>query len=89
MALLRHQKGLPVGGDPSGWSRHGLVEGMMLRGREARPFHVFVRPVVPKPILAWLEAADDRVTGRVGVRRGVLAGRVVATSNVAALRAPS
>ncbi len=57
-----HQKLLPVGGDPSVWSRHGLVEGMMLRGCEARTFCVLVCPVVPKPVLAWLEAADDRVT---------------------------
>jgi len=56
-----HQKVLPVGGNPSSGSRHGLVEGMMLRGCEVRPFHVFVCSVVPKPILAWLEAADDRV----------------------------
>ena len=58
---LFHQKILPVGGDPSSWPRHGLVEGMMLRGCEARPFHVLVCSVVPKPILAGLEAADDDV----------------------------
>jgi hypothetical protein len=56
-----HQEILPVGGDPSGWSRHGLVEGMMQRGCEARSVHVVVCPVIPKPIFAWLEAADDRV----------------------------
>ena len=57
-----HQEVLPVGRDPSGWSGHGLVEGVMLRRCEARPFHVFVCSVAPKPIFAWLEAADDRVT---------------------------
>jgi len=61
----------------------------MLRGCEARPFHVFVCSVVPKPILAWLEAANDRVTRRVRMRGRVLTGRVVAASNVAALRTPS
>ena len=57
-----HQELLPVGGDPSGWSRHGLVKGMMQRGCEARPLHIFVCSVVPKPILSWLEASNDGVT---------------------------
>ena len=83
-----HQEVLPVGGDPSGRSRYGLVDGMMLRRCEARPLKVFVRSEVPKPIFAWLETADDRVTRRLGMRRGVLAGRVVATPYVPALGTP-
>jgi len=61
----------------------------MLRWCQARPFRIGICPVVPKPIFARLEAADDRVTRRVRMRAGVLAGRVVAASNVTALRTPS
>jgi hypothetical protein len=71
---LFHQQFLPVGGDPSSRPGHGLVEGMMFRGCEVRPLHVFVRLVIPKPILPWLEAADDRVTRRFRVRGRVLTG---------------
>ena len=56
------QKVFPVGGDSSGWPRNGLVEGMVLRGCEVWSLHVLVGPVIPKPILPRLEAADDRVT---------------------------
>jgi hypothetical protein len=58
---LPHQEILPVGGDPSSWSGHGLVERMVLRWGEMRPFCVLIALVVPKPILARLEAADDSV----------------------------
>ena len=87
--LRVYQKVLPVGRDPSGWSGHGLVERMMLRRCQMRSFDIFVCLVIPKPILARLETADDRVTGRFGVRSRVLAGGVVTTSNVAAFRTPS
>ena len=41
----------------------------------------------PRPVLAGLERADDRVLGRARVRRGVAVGRVVAAADVAALEA--
>ena len=41
----------------------------------------------PRPVLARLERADDRVTGRAGVRARVAVGRVVAAADVAALQA--
>jgi hypothetical protein len=56
------QKVFPVGGDSSGWSWNGLVEGMVLSGCEVRSLHVLVGPVIPKPVFPRLEAADDRVT---------------------------
>ena len=88
-SALLDQEVLPVGGNPSGGAGHGLVDGMMVGRCEARPFQVFVGSVVPEPILARLEAGDDGVTGGVRMRRRVLAGRVVAASDVAALRTPS
>src|SRR5580658_980131 len=83
------QEGLPVGGDPSGRPGHTLVEGMVLGWGEAGPFQVLAGPIVPEPVLPRLEAADDRVTGRLRMRGRVLAQRIVATSDVPALRAPS
>jgi len=58
---LFHQEALPVGGDPARGTGHGLIEGMMLRWCQARSIHVLIGSVVPKPVLARLEAADDRV----------------------------
>jgi hypothetical protein len=84
---LLHQQLLPVSWNASGWSGYRLVDGMMLGRCEARPFHIFVGPVIPEPILTWLETPDDIVTRRLRMCGGVLAWRIVATSDVAALRA--
>jgi len=81
------QKTLPVGRNPAGWSRHRLVDRMVQWGREARSFDVLVRAVVPEPVFAWLEAADDGVTGRVCMRGRVFLERVVTTPDMTALGA--
>ena len=57
---------LPVGWNAAGWAWYRLVNGVVQRRRGPRTFHVLVGAVVPEPILARLEAADNRVTG--GVR---------------------
>src|ERR1700677_1560816 len=80
------QLALPVGGDTPGWARSGLVERVVLRRRQLGAFVVLVGGVVPEPVLPRLEAAHDGVV-RTGVLAGVLAGRAVATADMAACRA--
>jgi hypothetical protein len=63
---------LPVVGDEAGRTRDGLVERVMIRSDEGRSVIELVGGVTPEPVLAGLEAADDRVPGRLGVGGGVL-----------------
>jgi hypothetical protein len=82
------QKILPVGRNAAGWSRYRLVNRMVERRGEARSFDVFVRAIVPEPVFAWLEAADDGMTGRARMRGRVFLERVVTTPDMTALGAP-
>jgi hypothetical protein len=60
---------------------------MVLGWSESRTVQEFVRAIVPEPFLAGLEAADDRVTRRARVCARVLSERVIAATDMAALRA--
>src|SRR4029077_2202256 len=70
-------------------ARHALVERMMLRRSQRRPREGILCLVVPEPVLAGLEAADDRMPRDLRVRGRVLRGRAVAAPDVAALGAPA
>ena len=70
---LLNQEILPIRRYPSGWTRHRLVERMVLRRCETRPVHVFARLVVPEPVFPGLETTDHGV-----VRRRRVGGRVPA-----------
>src|SRR6266851_1003432 len=62
---------------------------MVLRRREFGPVVHFLGVVVVVPVLTRLEAADERMPGRGGVRGRVLHGRGVTAADVPALRAPA
>lgn len=63
---------LPVGRDPPGGTRRGLVERMVSRRGELRSLGVLLRRVIPEPVLARLVALDDWMPGFEGVSAGVL-----------------
>jgi hypothetical protein len=78
---------LPVSGySPRGAGR-GLIERMMLWWGEWRTVVELFGAVVPEPVLAGFEAADQGVTGIGRVVAGVLRGGGVATADVPALGA--
>jgi hypothetical protein len=60
---------------------------MVVRRFKVRPFGKGRAWIVEKPLFAGFEAADDRVAGGAGMRRGVLRRRRIATPDVAALGA--
>jgi len=59
---------------------------MVVRRLEGRAFEVLLPGVVPEPILAGLEALNDRVSMLRRVSTRVLRGRRIAAADVAALR---
>jgi len=78
---------LPVARYVAGGTWRRLVQRMVLRWRQWWAFHAFVGCVVVEPLLARLEAADDRVAAGSGVSACVLARRRVTTADVAAASA--
>src|SRR5580658_8264242 len=62
---------------------------MVLRRGELRTLERVFGLVIPEPVLAGLEAPDDRMPGLLGVRRRVLRRRAITASDVAALGAPA
>jgi hypothetical protein len=81
------QQRLPVSGHRSGRSRHRLILRMRMRSGKLRAFEEFLCTIVVKPILAWLEARDDRMTrGRV-MFRCMLVWRSITASDVTAFGA--
>src|SRR5437588_10365065 len=68
---------------------HSLVDRVMLRRRERGPLVGLLGVVTVEPVLARLEAADERVPGLGRVRGRVLHGRGVTAADVPALRAPA
>src|SRR5579863_6108427 len=62
----------PVRRHRSGWSGYRLIRRMRLRGVKLRTVEEFLRTIVIKPMLAGLEARDDRVTRSGVVFRCVL-----------------
>lgn len=84
------QQPLPVGRDASGGSWRRLIQWVMVRRRKLGAVVVVVLvAVVVEPVLFRLVTGDPGMSGRFGVGGGVLAGRVVAAPDVAALRAPA
>ena len=77
---------LPVPRHATGWTRHRLVERMVLGRHELRAFEGFFGDIVPEPVLAWFEAAYHGVADAPGVPSCVLAWRLVAAANVATPR---
>ena len=67
--------------------RHRLVLGMRMRSGQRRTVHEFFRRVIVEPVFSRLPARDDRVSRRVEIRRRMLLRRVIAASDVSALRA--
>lgn len=78
---------LPVRRHSPGGSGRGLVERMMLWWGELRTVVELFGAVVPVPVLAGFEAADQWVTGIGRVMACVLRGRRVAAADVPALGA--
>ena len=77
---------LPIRGDPASRRGHRLVERMVLRWGEGRTFGELLGGIVPPPVLAGLEAADQPVLRLGGVVAGMLRGREVAATDVTAPR---
>jgi hypothetical protein len=78
---------LPVCRHSPGGSRRRLVERMMLWWGERRTVVELLGAVVPEPVLARFEAADQRMPGIGCVVAGVLRGGGIAAANVPALGA--
>jgi hypothetical protein len=77
----------PIPWHLSGGTGNRLALWVVFGRGERRPFVELLRRVVPEPILSRLEATDDAVLRALCMRRGMLARRGVAASDVAALRA--
>jgi hypothetical protein len=84
------QQLLPVGRDAPGRSWRRLIQWVMVRRCELWAVVVeLLVAIVVEPMFFRLVTGDPGMSGRVGVPGGVLAGRVVAAPDVAALRAPA
>lgn len=82
------QQLLPVGRDAPGRSWRRLIQWVMVRRCELWAVVVeLLVAIVVEPMFFRLVTGDPGMSGRVGVGGGVLAGRVVAAPDVAALRA--
>jgi hypothetical protein len=66
------QMPFPVGGNAPTRARRRLIERMMKRRLQTRPFEEFVRPVVVEPVLARFVARKYRMSRLLGVSRRVL-----------------
>jgi hypothetical protein len=77
---------LPIGRNFTGWPRYRLIEWVVLGRSQRRTFDILFGTIVPEPVFAGFKAADDRMTGFLGMVRGVLRGRAVAAVDVPALR---
>src|SRR5712691_2540739 len=82
--------GSPVMRNPTGRSRHTLVDRMTDRRHQRRPALIeLIRLITPEPVLTGLEAGDDRMPGRGRVLTRMLRRRGVTASDVPALSTPS
>jgi hypothetical protein len=77
----------PVGRDPPGGSRRWLIQWVMLGRRKPRPVVELLVAVVIEPLFSRFETGDQRMPGGFGVGGSVLARRIVAAADVAALGA--
>ncbi len=81
------QLSFPASGHAAGWSRHRLIERVVIWRSQAGTVEVLLPRVVPEPVLTGLVAPDDRVAHLGGVVAGMLGWRRVATADVTAMRA--
>jgi hypothetical protein len=90
LAVASMQQPLPVGRDASGGSGRRLIQWVMVRRRKLGAVVVeLLVAIVVEPVFFRLLSDDPGMSGHFGVDGGVLAGRVVAAPDVAALRAPA
>ena len=75
---------LPVAWHASDRARDALLKGMAVRWRQLGADHEVVGAVVVEPVLAGLEALDDRMPGRPVVGGRVAGQRVIATADMPA-----
>src|SRR5437764_15388191 len=80
---------LPVQRHTTPRTGNRLVRGVVRWWCEPRPLHVVISSVVVEPVLTRLEARQDRMARGAGVRRCMLRWRLVATTDMAAGRAPT
>jgi hypothetical protein len=79
------QVALPVLRYPTRRTRDGLVGRMVLGRSKRRTVVELLVGVAPEPVLARLEAADERMSGLSGMPTRVLGRGGVATADVSAL----
>src|SRR5258707_6968746 len=80
---------LPVRWHAPGRSGHGLVERVVVRRSENGTLEELLGRVIPEPVLAGLEALDDRVAFSAGMPTRMLRRRRVAAADMPALCAPA
>jgi hypothetical protein len=80
---------LPVVGHATRGSGHGLIDRVVLRLRQLGALAELIARVVVEPVLSGLEAPNDQMAGGGRMAAGVLRGRRVAATDVAATRASS
>ncbi|HEX7498389.1 MAG TPA: hypothetical protein VF344_08000 [Candidatus Limnocylindrales bacterium] len=80
---------LPVAWYPSGRSRRGLIERVVVWRSQHGAVYVVAGHEVPEPVFIRLVAARHRMPGFGGMSVGVLRGRRVATADMAASGAPA
>jgi len=73
---------VPVRGNRACRAGDGLIRRMAVRRGEPRTVERVARAIVVEPVLAGLEALDDRMSAPLGMSRRVLARRVVAATDV-------
>src|SRR4029079_6281877 len=78
---------LPVPGHPTRRSGHRMVERVVVWRSEHGSLEVLLGGVIPEPVLAGLEALDDRMPGVGGVAARMLRRRRVAAPDMAAVGA--
>jgi hypothetical protein len=80
---------LPVRRHRSGWAGRRLIQRMRLWSGKLRAGEGLLSTVVIKPMLAWLETRDDRVTRSGEVFRCMLTWGTITAADVAAFGAPA
>jgi hypothetical protein len=81
------QVALPIGRHAAPWAGRRLIDRMMRRRSQRRPFGELLGAIVIEPVLTGLEALDHRVAALLDVMARVLGGRGITTADVTALRA--
>jgi len=75
---------LPVTRNATDRAWHRLVERVMMRRGQRRTLEILLGGVIPVPVLARLEALDDRMPDTVSMVIGMLGGRRIAATHVTA-----